>query len=157
MLLDFFLPLSRVNTLLLEPTQLLLCFLELCPWTKTHGQHVQHVNPFFFLYISKTICVLASLQGDRASPPASAVLHLASPNTRSQQGRCQLRSLLHQERSKPHLPPQSPTILLGQCVEVAGASLLPSSPSFRESCSTSQQGNTRFSGSARKNKPSCLC
>lgn len=72
--------------------------------------------------------MLASLQGDRASPLASAVLRLASPNMRSQQSRCGLRSLFHQEGSKPHLSPHSPTTLLGRCGEVASASLLPLPP-----------------------------
>lgn len=72
--------------------------------------------------------MLASPQGDQASPPASAVLCLASPNMGSQQGRRGLGSLFHGEGSKPHLPPHSPTIL-GRCgEEVAGVSSLPLPP-----------------------------
>lgn len=99
------------------------CSWELCPWTKMHGQHVQHVKPLY-----PKPCVLASLQGDQASPPASAVLCLTSPNMGSQQRRRGLGSLFHRERSKPHLPPHSPTIL-GRCgEEVAGVSTLPLLP-----------------------------
>lgn len=107
-------------------------------------------KPFF---LSKTICVLAPLQGDRASPPVSAFPHISSPNMCSRWGKCGLRSLCCQEGFKLRLPLCSPTTLLGLCEEVAGCSWL---PLFGGSCSTSQQGNTKLSGSARKNKQGCV-
>lgn len=103
--------------------QVLHALWSFVPGTKTHGQHVQHVNPFnpkpyVCWHHCKGIGLLLLCQQFFTS---------LAP-TCSQQERCGLRSLFHQEGSKPHLPSYSPTTLLGRCGEVAGASLLPLLP-----------------------------
>lgn len=94
--------------------------MELCPWTEVHGQHVQHVKPFY----PKPYVCWHHCKGIGLLLLHQQFFTSLAPTRGLNKGRRGLGSLFHQERSKPHLPPHSPTTLLGQYGEVAGASLL---------------------------------